>query len=111
MSSSPSSSSRPSTPEPSESEQRFDQLCDASHNYPVGFASVRGTRACQDIADTWEREATHVFHPRLCALKIYETCDCDTPCNCRSIDAEVKSLDELVSRLKPSASSPKIRYV
>lgn len=110
MSSSSSSSSRPSTPEPSESEQRFDQLCDASHNYPVGFASARGKRVCQDIADTWEREATHVFHPRLREppLKIWETCDCDTPCNCQSIDAEVKTLDELVSRLK---TTPKIRYM
>ncbi|CAG7557938.1 unnamed protein product [Fusarium equiseti] len=109
--SSSSSSSRPSTPEPSESEQRFDQICDSSHNYPVGFASARGKGACQDIVDTWGREATRIFHPRLCALKIYETCDCGTPCNCLSIDAEIKSLDELVSRLKPNASSPKIRYV
>ncbi|KAJ4025634.1 hypothetical protein NW752_003107 [Fusarium irregulare] len=109
--SSSASSSRPSTPELSESEQRFDQICDSSHNYPVGFASARGSRACQNIADTWESEATRVFHPRLCALKIYETCDCDTPCNCQSIDAEVKTLDELATRFRPNAGYPKIRYV
>ncbi|KAH7191891.1 uncharacterized protein B0J16DRAFT_410653 [Fusarium flagelliforme] len=113
MSSSPSSS-RPSTPDISESEQRFDQLCDASHKYPVGFAaSARGPRACQDIADTWEREAAQVFHPTLSdpPLKIYETCDCGTLCNCQSIDAEVKTYNELVSRLRPKPNSPRILYV
>ncbi|RGP76419.1 hypothetical protein FLONG3_5304 [Fusarium longipes] len=108
------SSSCPSTPKPSESELHFDGICDASHNYPNNFAcSVRGKKARQDVASTWNREASHVFHPRSSdpPLKIYETCDCFTFCNCRSIDAGVKTLEELRARLQSSTKVPKIRYV
>ncbi|KAG8669431.1 hypothetical protein FPOAC1_008826 [Fusarium poae] len=117
MSSSTSSSSslsRPGTPELSESERYFDGICDALHNYPNNFAcSARGKKARQEIAETWYREASHVFHPRLSdpPLKIYETCDCTTPCNCQSLDAEVKNLQELRSRLHSSNKTPKTRYV
>ncbi|CEF88189.1 hypothetical protein FGSG_12829 [Fusarium graminearum PH-1] len=105
-SSSSSSSSRPCTPELSESETYFDAICDASHNYPYNFAcSTRGKKARQGVAETWDRESLHVFHPRLSdpPLKIYETCDCATPCNCQSLDANVKSLQEL--RLNPNIHS------
>ncbi|RGP66773.1 hypothetical protein FSPOR_6368 [Fusarium sporotrichioides] len=114
MSSSSTSSLRPSTPELSESERYFDAICDTSHNYPNNFAcSVRGKKARQVIAETWDREASHIFHSRLSdpPLKVYETCDCTTPCNCQSLDADVKTLQELVSRLQSSTKTPKIRYV
>ncbi|GKT99136.1 hypothetical protein FLAG1_01175 [Fusarium langsethiae] len=114
MSSSSTSSLRPSTPELSESERYFDAICDASHNYPNNFACiVRGKKARQNVAETWDREASHIFHSRLSdpPLKIYETCDCTTPCNCQSLDADVKTLQELASRLQSSNKTPKIRYV
>ncbi|PTD04044.1 hypothetical protein FCULG_00001284 [Fusarium culmorum] len=114
MSSSSSSSSRPCTPELSELETYFDAICDASHNYPYNFScSTRGKKARQGVSETWDRESLHVFHPRLSdpPLKIYETCDCATPCNCQSLDANVKSLQELRSRLQSSNKTPKIRYI
>ncbi|KAF4441525.1 hypothetical protein FACUT_2624 [Fusarium acutatum] len=98
----------------SEPERNFDRICDASHNYPQTAPSGRrSTRAQQAVATTWNREAARIFHPRPenACLKIFETCDCMTPCNCQSLSGDVKTMQDLLLRLQPNKKAPKIRYV
>ncbi|KAI1010570.1 hypothetical protein LB503_005028 [Fusarium chuoi] len=102
------------TVELSEQERYFDKICDASHNYPqTAPSSRRSTKARQAVATTWNREAARIFHPRPenAYLKIFETCDCMTPCNCRSLSGDVKTMKDLLLRLQPNKKAPKMRYV
>ncbi|KAF4340207.1 hypothetical protein FBEOM_5904 [Fusarium beomiforme] len=95
-------------------EHYFDQICDASHNYPQTAAGSRsGTRARQAVADTWNREAARIFHPRTenASLKIFETCDCLTPCNCQLLPGDIKTMEDLLLRLRPNKKAPMLRYV
>ncbi|KAF5557945.1 serine threonine kinase [Fusarium phyllophilum] len=97
-----------------EPERNFDRICDASHNYPQTAPSGRrSTRAQQAVATTWNREAARIFHPRSenACLKIFETCDCMTPCNCQSLSGDVKTMEDLLLRLQPNKKAPKMRYV
>ncbi|CVK87589.1 uncharacterized protein FMAN_05470 [Fusarium mangiferae] len=102
------------TVELSEQERYFDKICDASHNYPqTAPSSRRSTKARKAVATTWNREAARIFHPRPenACLKIFETCDCMTPCNCQSLSGDVKTMEDLLLRLQPNKKAPKMRYV
>ncbi|KAF5622790.1 uncharacterized protein FTJAE_10769 [Fusarium tjaetaba] len=102
------------TMELSEQERYFDRICDASHNYPQNSSSSRrSARARQAVATTWNQEAARIFHPRPenACLKIFETCDCMTPCNCQSLSGDVKTMGDLLLRLQPNKKAPKMRYV